>query len=311
MVDPLKLWNVFFDEYGNMRMDETGKPKLDHAKRLFAFGESLPQNQLPNVTKIFSLRPYHAGLLFAGIAGLGDKSIRSLVETFLNSQLEEGGAPKLQSLESLGSALLDFLDSEFESCFTDVEKGYRPEMEIILSGYSSDSRSPEIFKLILGPKKEMEPQILEGNYDIVFGGQYDVIQRVVKGIDVQGFCNIQAKHEILLNQYHESVQNWLLENGVTLEVPVPDFNLSSGKIFADDFGGVRGIFSDNGSLSEQAGINFVEFLIATMINAQDFSDRIPTVGGQIHVAIITPSRGFKWISKEEFKFQNHSVPRYE
>ena len=112
-------------------------------------------------------------------------------------------------------------------------------------------------------------------------------------------------------QYHEKIQHWLRENGHQVDIPPPQFDGGSGGIFADDFGGVRGIFSDIRSLSEQAGINFVEFLIATMINAQDFSDRIPTVGGQIHVAIITPSQGFKWISKEEFKFQNHSVPRYE
>ena len=153
--------------------------------------------------------------------------------------------------------------------------------------------------------------MLEGNYDIVFGGQYDVIQRVVKGIDLQGFLGIQERHQSIMLEFHESAQKFLSQSGSTLVLPAPDFSQPCNQIFGQDFGGVRGIFSDNGSLSEQAGINFVEFLIATMINAQDFSDRIPTVGGQIHVAIITPSRGFKWISKEEYKFQNHSVPRYE
>lgn len=312
MIDPIKVWNLFFDDDGQLRIDATGKPVLDHAKKLYAFGENLPHNQLPNVTKIFSLFPFKAGLLFAGIAGIGDKSIRCLVETFLKVLSDENlNAANEMTIRELGDALLAFLASQFEECFATVSQGHRPEMEILLSGYSPASRTPEIFRLVLGPRNEIVLEIIEGNYDIVYGGQYDVIQRIVSGVDFQGYCNIQAKHERLMVHYHEKTQQWLRENGHDVEIPLPKFDGSEGRIFNDDFGGVRGIFSDIRSLSEQAGINFVEFLIATMINAQDFSDRIPTVGGQIHVAIITPSQGFKWISKEEFKFQNHSVPRYE
>lgn len=311
MVDPLRLWNVFFDEEGKLKMDEAGSPVLDHAQKIFAYGEFVSQNQLPNVTKIFSLKPYRAGLLFAGIAGIGNQSVRSLVETFMKTQVDDNGTPLDPSLSHLGNSLLEFLDAEFESVYEETEKAYRPEMEIILSGYSEDSRVPEIFRLVLGRDKKIESEILEGRYDVVFGGQYDVIQRVVKGIDLEGFFGIQNRHEELMTAYYEATKDWLKENGSDLEIPSPDFNQPSSGIFSKDFGGVRGIFSDNGSLSEQAGINFVEFLIATMINAQDFSDRIPTVGGQIHVAIITPANGFKWISKEEFKFQDHSTPRYE
>jgi hypothetical protein len=309
VVNPFKLLQAFFSDDGKLRVDDNGSPVLDNAQKLVAFTEPIPVNQLPNVTKIFSLEPFKAGLLFAGIAGIGAKSVRTLVETFLEDSKDS--IDPNSSIETVGNALLEYLHQEFEVNFRETAVEYRPEMEILLSGYSNGSRTPEIFRLRIGPCKLITRETVEGKYDIVFGGQHDVIQRVVKGIDLETYCNLGRKNEQILNDYHQEVQKWLKEHGCDLEIPEPKSPSVGFQLFAEDFGGVRGIFSDIASLSEQAGINFVEFLVHTMINAQEFSDRIPTVGGQIHVAIITPGKGFKWISKEEFKFQDHSVKRYE
>lgn len=63
------------------------------------------------------------------------------------------------------------------------------------------------------------------------------------------------------------------------------------------------------NFSEQAAIDFVNFLIDVMIKLQQFSNAIPTVGGEIHIALISKTQGFKWISKEEYKFKDHAVPK--
>jgi exosome complex RNA-binding protein Rrp4 len=47
-----------------------------------------------------------------------------------------------------------------------------------------------------------------------------------------------------------------------------------------------------------------------MIKAQQFSGSIPTVGGDIHIGIITKANGFVWISKEEYTFRGHAVPKH-
>jgi exosome complex RNA-binding protein Rrp4 len=47
-----------------------------------------------------------------------------------------------------------------------------------------------------------------------------------------------------------------------------------------------------------------------MIKAQQFSGSIPTVGGDIHIAIITRANGFVWISKEEYTFRGHAVRKH-
>jgi hypothetical protein len=72
----------------------------------------------------------------------------------------------------------------------------------------------------------------------------------------------------------------------------------------------RGIASDLANFSEQAAIDMVDFLISVMIKAQEFSNALPTVGGEIHIALISKTHGFKWISKEEYKYQGYGVPKH-
>ena len=97
---------------------------------------------------------------------------------------------------------------------------------------------------------------------------------------------------------------------MTISLPDADLTNSAYALFGVKFGGVRGLKANTESLSEQAAINFVEFLIDTMIKAQQFSGSIPTVGGDIHIAIITKAAGFRWISKEEYLFKGHTVQKH-
>lgn len=85
MIEPRKLRDHFFDKDGNLLNDASGVPLLKKADQLRAFTQKVPKNQLPNVTKIYPLEPIHAGALFSGISGIGDKTIRNLVESFLGS----------------------------------------------------------------------------------------------------------------------------------------------------------------------------------------------------------------------------------
>lgn len=50
-----------------------------------------------------------------------------------------------------------------------------------------------------------------------------------------------------------------------------------------------------GNFSLQDAIDYAEFLINTTANYQRFSNIIPTVGGDIDIALITPYKEFTWI----------------
>jgi hypothetical protein len=149
-----------------------------------------------------------------------------------------------------------------------------------------------------------------GQFNVIFGGQYDVISRVVNGVDVPSYWSLRQRAAEALGRYHDELLAQVQAINANIAIPKPNFYDQKYNLFGDDQGGVTRIFSDVGSLSEQAGIDFVYFLVDVMIKAQEFSSSIATVGGKIHVALLTKSRPFRFISKEGFTFEREYVPKF-
>lgn len=309
-LDPLLLADYFFDQSGELKRDTNGDPLLKKIAQLSALVRHVPQDQLPNVTKLFHLKPLPVGLLFAGAASLGDLSVKNLVDSFLDHDLFAPFRMTAPSVQQVADAFLKFAKEIYDRFYSALPDTLKPMMEVVLSGYSADSLLPEVYRLNFSATPSIKAEVNAGKFDIVFSGQYDVIQRVVMGIDLQSYLSLTDKSEKILKNYRDSLQNFLVASGVQVALPEPDMADQKLQIFAGDFGGVKGLNANRDSLSEQAAINFVEFLIDTMIKAQQFSGSIPTVGGDVHIAIITKANGFVWISKEEYIFRGHAVPKH-
>ena len=311
MINPAKFVDYYFSEDGKLKLGKDKQPLLKSVKSLFAFLEPIPTNQLPSVTKIFDLKPFEAGLLFSGISGIGKQSVRNLIDHFKESSDFNSLYRTNYTLEKLTEMLFKYLEGIYETVYKEYPKEYRPIMEVIVSGYSKGGIQPEVFRILLGQSPGVEDEVKAGDFDIVYGGTYDVIQRIVRGIDFRSYYRLTERNWEILDNYKKLIETKISEAGSELKIPEFDKKDPNFALFAKNFGGVRGIFSDIKSLSEQAAIDFVEFLIFTMIKAQEFSESLPTVGGEIHIAIITKIGGFKWISKEEYKFQGNTVPKHE
>ncbi len=309
MVDPYKIARNFFDDAGNLLL-ENGAPVLKTAAQLHAFVQRVPRDQLPNVTKLFELDGAHAGVTFSGASVVGDYSVKNLVDSFNASQFYRELIRGEYSIELIAKGFFNHVNAIYEKAYETVPADFRPFTEAVVSGYSSASLLPQIYRLNFSATPSCESALQDKPYDIVFGGQYDIIQRVVMGVDLQSYLNLRDKSERLLGRYRDKLQTFLAEQGHEVALPPPDMSDTSLQLFYGDFGGVSRLASDRESLSEQAAINFVEFLLDTMIWAQQFSGEIPTVGGEIHIAIITKSGGFRWISKEEYHFHGHSVLKH-
>jgi len=62
-----------------------------------------------------------------------------------------------------------------------------------------------------------------------------------------------------------------------------------------------------GDFSEQNAIECVDFFIDIMTKSQLFSARLPVVGGDVHIALITKTRGFEYVSREELRHGEHAI----
>ena len=62
-----------------------------------------------------------------------------------------------------------------------------------------------------------------------------------------------------------------------------------------ELGKQRRLVTNFGAFSLQDAIDYVEFLINTTASFQRFANMIPTVGGEVDIALITSYSGFNWI----------------
>ena len=312
---PADITATFFEPTGELKKDANGVALLQNARQIWEKAQSMPVDQLPSVTKLYDLEPIRACLLFAGASRVGNTTIWNLVEKF-KAQAEIADHAAACEMNWLAEKLGEFIEGVYQAEIPDA--WMRPTMEVILSGYSANFREPELWRLTLSYdrvttefKCDIQNSVKRGDFNVIFGGQYDVIQRVVNGIDWPSYCSLRQRTVDMLNLYHDEMQTQMHSVNAEVNLVKPDFYDQKYSIFGDDQGGVTRIFSDVGSLSEQAGIDFVYFLIDVMIKAQEFSSSIATVGGRIHVALLTKSRAFRWISKEGFTFEREHVPKFQ
>lgn len=307
MIDAVILLDKFFDSDGNPILNSEGKPKAGDTKELREIIERVPYNQSPNVTKLFELSPAHVGVMFSGAALVGDKSIRNLIDEFLDDSDVKKYFDGDYVISKISERLKDFIQPLYNDAYEKWTT--KPTMDILVSGYSKRFPQPEIFQITLdsdGAKAESKRK--RGEYGTAFGGQTREIRRVVNGLDVENYISFMKRMKSVTDLYRDKVLEILSKAGVDIEIPWAK-DIEGVDIYGFDW--IEGIQTDYSNFSEQAAIDFVDFLVDIMIKSQQFSNRLPTVGGDIHLALITKSGGFRWISQEAFTYKGREVRRHE
>lgn len=283
-IDPFELINNFFELSSSkknkggisLKKNKDGEVVLKDVGELLSLSQQVPYNQQPNVTKIFYIKPAKVGVLFAGIAAIGEMSVKNIIDDFLDN---EDTIKYLQDYTVYGVSerLSQFIRNLYNSAFP--KDSYKPALEIIVSGYSKRFNKPEICKVEFDADKDgtITKSCERGKYKIVFGGQYDIIQRLVYGIDLTNFVKLRNHLDKILYSYKNHVESHLKSQNFDLKLPDP-FDIEETKdLIETNFW--DGVDLSLPNFSEQAAIDFVEFLVEIMIKAQQFSNKLPTVGG--------------------------------
>lgn len=313
MVDPWDFMDKFFEIKNPgkgadviLKKDKDGNPLLKNNTDFYQMLEDIPYNQLPTVTKIFHLYPANAGLLISGASIIRERSLKNIIEEFLAKDEIAKYLKRNYSIKGIADRLYKFIKVYYDEAFKNMP--YKPRIEILLSGYSKAKSTwqPIIMRLLFGVKEDIEDSFSHGKYGVAFGGQYDVIQRVVNGIDELNYYNAQKQYKKILNNYYDKLMEHFKKKKIDIDIPHPTLY----KDLSDNNWEFSGLTTPYDNLSDQAAIDFVHYLVDIMIKSQQFNNRLPTVGGDIHIAIITKTMGFKWISKEEYKYKDYGVPKH-
>jgi hypothetical protein len=303
------IGSIYEVESGGIKpkKDKKGECVVPDFTDILDLAKSMPHNQLPSYTKMFELRPAAIGVLFAGIAVIDKKSMRNLVDEFLASEDIARYLKGNHGVLGTTTRLTDFLKDRYNATFT---SGYGPALEFTVVGYSKakSKQQPEAYRRVIdhqGVREESDMK--EGEHGFVFGGQHDVIERVTRGMDFQNYRRFTARVSEILSTYRDLAEEKLKKNGFKGTLPDPtDFGTELGVGNTD---WLEGDYANAAAFSEQAAIDYVDFLVDLMIKSQYFGDSVPTVGGDIHIAIITKRGGFQSISREEYNYKGYAVAK--
>ena len=225
--------------------------------------------------KVFQLNK-NTGAVSYGAAILLDKNINSLIEEF------KAKNPKIDTLP------VDIIVKELKTYFDDI---YRKQLArypniaidqlgFMVAGYDENGNGKLLAFSV--PNGIIEGGLsTNGSFGASWHGQTDVIVRLIQG------CCPELANKINQNINSSELKPESKINPFQFEY-IMNFNY----------------------MTIQDAIDFADFLIRTTIETQRFSYftmsssttissvTIPGVGGQIDIAVITPT-GFKWIRKKE------------
>jgi hypothetical protein len=304
LVDPQELADFFDPEDDwKIKRDSNGNPLLKDIGQIMELTRSIPYDHMTHVTKLCSLEPLPMGIMTAGITSIGDRTIRSLLSEFKQNDkaFSIKKAPTNYTVRSIGDRIRQFIYERYQAGYP--EDRFRPPLEFIIGGYDKQSPIPSIYRIRI-PENELRAAF--GDFGIAFGGQMQEIQRIVFGTDFHNKLNMEDRSSFLLNKYHELLSRYLQDKGIKEQLPKADTYGALLKFFNDDYD-LEGFDARWGDFSEQNAIECVDFFINIMIKSQQFSSRIPTVGGDVHIALVTKEKGFRYISGEELQHGEHFV----
>lgn len=292
LLDPLDLLDHFFDpKDGKLKVDEQGKPILKEFYDIYGKAQEVPFNQMTHVGKMLPLTPLSMGVMSTGIASIGNRTIKSLINEFKATRKNVAGPCTTKGIaDELLTFIGDYYVKEYEKWQV------KPYLELMIGGYSQIGPFPTIFRIFVNEARVVQAFTEDNPFGIVFGGQMQEIQRIVFGTDYLNSLRLEARVEELIEKYRKLLKEFLNKKGILEELPGYGDYKNELSLFND--WKLNGFDANWGDFSEQNAIECVDFFVDVMARTQQLSSHLPTVGGEIHIGLITKEKGFKFISKE-------------
>ena len=161
------------------------------------------------------------------------------------------------------------------------------KINLLVAGYNKDGSHEVYICCIPGDiQKRLDSKEKGKEYGASWIGQVDVVSRVILGFDVR-IGNIRFVNEATRELGQEEVNKQLRNLEYVIQW---------------------------GTMALQDAIDFCTLMIQTTSAVQRFSDGIaadpgdvPGVGGFVDVAVITPDKGFVWVSKKKLKVGENEI----
>jgi hypothetical protein len=225
-----------------------------------------------NATKLLSfVQPHnYFGCVVYGVAVIGLRTAHSFVPE-LQRELDKRSR-RLTTIE-YARIVSNFYLEQWKKVMPSDYAGI--PMVFIMGGYDEGDAYSKVFLFNIPFAPEpIEQNPGEGNFGMTWGGQLDIVSRLVHGFDPRLAGVLKAEFNLADDQLKTLIDK--LQS--ILEISIP-FQI----------------------LPLQDCVNLAHYLIQTTINGQNVSIGIRGVGGPIDVATITRSDGLVYITKKTIR----------
>lgn len=290
------------DKDGNFRKDEEGNLVV----ALDPNGiEMVVTDFKSGVTKMFDLyqgEGTFAGATTAGLAKLNNKPIATLAKEFRVNITSQSPKSIYYIAEQFLAHIRDIYVEDMKE--TGLPEDYWPSLEFLVGGLGQNDSFPSLYRLDV-KRDKMSTEFSEGNAGISWAGQAEAVERLLWGADryymqdvIEKFEQYQQEVKDKTTQIIEEVLNHhevTLPPHVDTEFPAPP----SPKSFQRTETGI-----DFANLPLQDGVNLTSFLVTVQSGKDKFTRGPATVGGRVHIGVVSKSRGgFEMLNEPELDHQ--------
>lgn len=225
--------------------------------------------------KLCQVKDYPLGAMSWGIGSIGARSIESLIAEYSNTLPQVKEKPEYKAKE-LADNLFDFVKQRYDGVLAERSSNSQigPPLGLFMGGFSAGKFFPETYNALLPVEralKEGRPDREDGNpnFGANWYGQTDAIVRWHLG-----FAPELA--DSLIKQ-----KGWTKEDVDTF---VKQFQ------YPVAFDG----------MPLQDAIDFADYLVRLVIGRFRFVLGVPTCGGPVDIAVLTPGQ-FTWVRRKEWR----------
>lgn len=227
-------------------------------------------NNFDNATKLFSFSsPHnHIGVVTYGQAAIGQRTAHSFVPEY-----EETLTEKLSSIIDYAKSISNFYLEQWKKVMPASYSG--PAMTFIVGGFNANEPHGRVYLFEIPNKPEpVEQSPGTGAFGITWGGQREIVDRLIMGYDYQVLNTIFSILKLTPEQIKQVMNE--IQGKFQLQIPLDVMAL-------------------------QDCIDLARLFISTTINAQGLTIGLRGCGGPVDIAIIQRGKELKYIQKKEAK----------
>lgn len=221
--------------------------------------------------KITRIKDYPIGVMNWGLASISDRSIQSLLMEWEYDFLPMKDNEKF-TVRGVANKIKEFITERYDKAYPPSEN--QPRLGFFIGGYSHGQFFSDQYQCRLPNQRdwnEVRPNKPDGSpsFGANWFGQIDAISRLVHGFDSKGIEELVKR-----GADKDIVQKWIDDH-------VPELQL---------------VFD---GMPLQDAIDFANYAVQLTIGRFRFAVGAPLCGGDVDIAVITPS-AFQWAQRKQW-----------